>query len=231
MPGLTGIHGNPSVVLGELTPIYNVSFWNLPLSVHETCLCCGLSGRWIIDIFLVPADKLPPGFPQITGSPITNKVVEVGHSTQLMCEATGDPPPKITWLKNMLPVNTSSTPRYFIREDVRGKCQLFVCLFFRLFIHKGLLCYSKQVHSQTFLFIYFLFFFLTIIIIIIAPAHVFTFYIVVINKRISRFFYILKIFYVSIPYFGNVMIEGHCIIKWINCDIFVTMKLNTHPCS
>lgn len=68
----------------------------------------------------VSVDKLPPGFPQITQSPTTNKVVEIGHNAVLTCAATGNPPPKITWLKNMLPINTSNNPRYTIRDDMPG---------------------------------------------------------------------------------------------------------------
>ncbi|XP_063915400.1 tyrosine-protein phosphatase Lar isoform X8 [Zophobas morio] len=69
-------------------------------------------------------DKLPPGFPQITQSPMTNKVVEIGHNAVLTCSATGIPTPKITWLKNMLPINTSNNPRYTIRDDMPGALQI-----------------------------------------------------------------------------------------------------------
>jgi receptor-type tyrosine-protein phosphatase F len=69
-------------------------------------------------------DKLPPGFPQITQSPTTNKVVEIGHNAVLTCAATGNPPPKITWLKNMLPINTSNNPRYSIRDEMPGALQI-----------------------------------------------------------------------------------------------------------
>lgn len=65
-------------------------------------------------------DKLPPGFPQITQPPATNKVVEIGHSTVLNCGATGNPPPRITWFRNMLPIDTTSTPRYSTRDDMPG---------------------------------------------------------------------------------------------------------------
>ncbi|XP_030758827.1 tyrosine-protein phosphatase Lar isoform X4 [Sitophilus oryzae] len=69
-------------------------------------------------------DKLPPGFPQITESPQNNKVVEIGHNTLLNCAATGNPPPKITWLKNMLPINLTVNPRYSIRDDKPGSLQI-----------------------------------------------------------------------------------------------------------
>ncbi|XP_065160082.1 tyrosine-protein phosphatase Lar isoform X3 [Atheta coriaria] len=67
------------------------------------------------------ADKLPPGFPQITQPPQQNKVVEVGHSAMLNCQATGNPPPKIYWVRNMLPIDPANNPRYTIGE---GKFQI-----------------------------------------------------------------------------------------------------------
>ncbi|XP_045464788.1 tyrosine-protein phosphatase Lar isoform X5 [Harmonia axyridis] len=69
-------------------------------------------------------NKLPPGFPLITQSPINNKVVEIGHNTILSCAATGNPPPKITWLRNMRPINISSNPRYVIKDDMPGTLQI-----------------------------------------------------------------------------------------------------------
>ncbi|XP_025828813.1 tyrosine-protein phosphatase Lar isoform X1 [Agrilus planipennis] len=69
-------------------------------------------------------DKLPAGFPQITQSPATNKVVEIGHSTVLTCSASGIPPPKITWYRNMLPIDVKSEPRYSMRDDIPGALQI-----------------------------------------------------------------------------------------------------------
>ncbi|XP_066254214.1 tyrosine-protein phosphatase Lar isoform X6 [Euwallacea similis] len=70
------------------------------------------------------ADKVPPGFPQIVESPQNNKVVEIGHNTMLNCVATGNPTPKVTWLKNLLPINMTNNPRYSMREDKLGALQI-----------------------------------------------------------------------------------------------------------
>lgn len=72
-------------------------------------------------LLFVTADKLPPGFPQITQPPQQNKVVEVGHSAMLNCQATGNPPPKIYWVRNMLPIDPANNPRYTIGE---GQCHI-----------------------------------------------------------------------------------------------------------
>lgn len=61
------------------------------------------------------ADKLPDGFPQITQSPST-KVVEIGHTAVLYCAAAGSPSPKISWVRDSLPVDTSGNPRYSILD-------------------------------------------------------------------------------------------------------------------
>ncbi|KAK5642104.1 hypothetical protein RI129_008271 [Pyrocoelia pectoralis] len=70
------------------------------------------------------ADKVPPGFPQISQPPATSKVVEIGHSTVLTCGAAGNPPPRISWVRNMLPIDTSNTPRYSTRDDMPGALQI-----------------------------------------------------------------------------------------------------------
>ncbi|XP_050307967.1 tyrosine-protein phosphatase Lar isoform X3 [Anthonomus grandis grandis] len=90
--------------------------------VAENGVGDAVSAEAMLTVF--EADRLPPGFPQITESPQNNKVVEIGHNTMLNCAATGNPPPKITWLKNMLPLNISNNPRYSIREDKPGALQI-----------------------------------------------------------------------------------------------------------
>lgn len=72
---------------------------------------------------MLSADKLPPGFPLITQSP-TTKVVEIGHNAVLVCSATGSPQPRISWVRNMLPVDTDNNPRYTILDsNMPGKIQ------------------------------------------------------------------------------------------------------------
>ncbi|XP_046660338.1 tyrosine-protein phosphatase Lar isoform X5 [Homalodisca vitripennis] len=63
-------------------------------------------------------DKLPGGFPEITLPPST-KVVEIGHNAVLVCSAAGSPPPRITWVREMVPVDTANNPRYTVLESGR----------------------------------------------------------------------------------------------------------------
>jgi hypothetical protein len=67
----------------------------------------------------VSADKLPAGFPQITQAPST-KVVEIGHNAVLLCSAVGTPAPRISWVRDMLPVDPSKNPRYTILDTAAG---------------------------------------------------------------------------------------------------------------
>lgn len=53
------------------------------------------------------ADKAPAGFPVITQSPNT-KVIEIGHTAVMQCRATGNPKPKIHWLKDMKRVDLNN---------------------------------------------------------------------------------------------------------------------------
>ncbi|XP_015116835.1 tyrosine-protein phosphatase Lar isoform X1 [Diachasma alloeum] len=60
-------------------------------------------------------DNLPVGFPLITQAP-TTKVVEMGHNALLSCTAVGSPTPIISWIRNMVPINTSN-PRYVVLDS------------------------------------------------------------------------------------------------------------------
>ncbi|XP_076757588.1 tyrosine-protein phosphatase Lar isoform X5 [Xylocopa sonorina] len=60
------------------------------------------------------ADKLPSGFPLISQAPLT-KVVEMGHNAVLLCTAIGSPPPIISWVRDMLPIDTTN-PRYTVLD-------------------------------------------------------------------------------------------------------------------
>ncbi|XP_076144773.1 receptor-type tyrosine-protein phosphatase delta [Alosa pseudoharengus] len=52
-------------------------------------------------------DQLPAGFPTIDMGPQL-KVVERTRTATMLCAASGNPDPDITWFKDFLPVNTSS---------------------------------------------------------------------------------------------------------------------------
>ncbi|XP_065084231.1 tyrosine-protein phosphatase Lar isoform X2 [Ochlerotatus camptorhynchus] len=60
-------------------------------------------------------DKTPEGFPVITQSP-TTRVIEIGHTAVMQCKATGTPPPKIYWIKDMKRVDMTN-PRYSINSE------------------------------------------------------------------------------------------------------------------
>ncbi|XP_063326138.1 receptor-type tyrosine-protein phosphatase delta-like isoform X16 [Pelmatolapia mariae] len=52
-------------------------------------------------------DQLPPGFPTIDMGPQL-KVVERTRTATMLCAASGNPDPDISWFKDFLPVNTSN---------------------------------------------------------------------------------------------------------------------------
>ncbi|XP_078021003.1 protein tyrosine phosphatase receptor type Db isoform X13 [Epinephelus lanceolatus] len=52
-------------------------------------------------------DQLPSGFPTIDMGPQL-KVVERSRTATMLCAASGNPDPEITWFKDFLPVNTSN---------------------------------------------------------------------------------------------------------------------------
>ncbi|XP_041778522.1 tyrosine-protein phosphatase Lar isoform X3 [Anopheles merus] len=60
-------------------------------------------------------DKTPAGFPVIKQFP-TIRVIETGHTAVMQCKATGSPPPKIYWLKDMKRVDMTN-PRYSINSE------------------------------------------------------------------------------------------------------------------
>ncbi|XP_072373302.1 receptor-type tyrosine-protein phosphatase delta-like isoform X13 [Scyliorhinus torazame] len=55
-------------------------------------------------------DQLPVGYPTIDMGPQL-KVVERTRTATMLCAASGNPDPEITWFKDFLPVDTSSTGR------------------------------------------------------------------------------------------------------------------------
>ena len=63
--------------------------------------------------------SVPTGYPVITESP-TLKAVEKDRNTVMVCAATGNPPPRITWLKDYKPVDVSSDPRKMLLQTGQG---------------------------------------------------------------------------------------------------------------
>lgn len=69
-------------------------------------VCVMSSSVWrVYSIFL--EDQLPSGFPTIDMGPQL-KVVERSRTATMLCAASGNPDPEITWFKDFLPVNTSN---------------------------------------------------------------------------------------------------------------------------
>nr|CAD7398702.1 unnamed protein product [Timema poppensis] len=90
-----------------------------PESSHDIPVIGSLifrEGNALYHAFTEVADKLPDGFPQITQAPST-KVVEIGHNTVLLCSAIGTPSPEITWVRDMMPVNTGDNHRYRVMDS------------------------------------------------------------------------------------------------------------------
>uniref|UniRef100_A0A3Q4I9J1 Protein tyrosine phosphatase receptor type D n=1 Tax=Neolamprologus brichardi TaxID=32507 RepID=A0A3Q4I9J1_NEOBR len=68
-------------------------------------------------------DQLPPGFPTIDMGPQL-KVVERTRTATMLCAASGNPDPDISWFKDFLPVNTSNNNGRIkqLRSESFGKC-------------------------------------------------------------------------------------------------------------
>lgn len=49
---------------------------------------------------------VPSGFPRIVENP-TLKAVEKGRATVMMCSASGNPVPVVSWYKDLVPVDVS----------------------------------------------------------------------------------------------------------------------------
>lgn len=77
-------------------------------------LCCATnlkmyvmsSSAWLVSL-IFSEDQLPSGFPTIDMGPQL-KVVERSRTATMLCAASGNPDPEITWFKDFLPVNTSN---------------------------------------------------------------------------------------------------------------------------
>lgn len=81
-----------------------------------------------LSVFLTE-DLLPPGFPNIDMGPQL-KVVERTRTATMLCAASGNPDPEITWYKDFLPIDPSASNGR-IKQLRSGKDSLnfFVFLF------------------------------------------------------------------------------------------------------
>lgn len=59
-------------------------------------------------VFLFTEDLLPLGFPHIDMGPQL-KVVERTRTATMLCAASGNPDPEITWYKDFLPIDPSAS--------------------------------------------------------------------------------------------------------------------------
>uniref|UniRef100_A0A914E582 Ig-like domain-containing protein n=1 Tax=Acrobeloides nanus TaxID=290746 RepID=A0A914E582_9BILA len=62
---------------------------------------------------VLPADQLPEGFPLIEAHPAL-KSVEQGRTAHVTCRVEGDPRPKVLWLRDLMPIDIRSNPRYSV---------------------------------------------------------------------------------------------------------------------
>ncbi|KAK1897290.1 Receptor-type tyrosine-protein phosphatase S, partial [Dissostichus eleginoides] len=71
----------------------------------------------------VSEDLLPPGFPNIDMGPQL-KVVERTRTATMLCAASGNPDPEITWYKDFLPIDPSASNGRIkqLRSESFGKC-------------------------------------------------------------------------------------------------------------
>ncbi|KAJ7401944.1 hypothetical protein BTVI_91243 [Pitangus sulphuratus] len=58
--------------------------------------------------FVTAEDHLPAGFPTIDMGPQL-KVVEKARTATMLCAASGNPDPEISWFKDFLPVDTATS--------------------------------------------------------------------------------------------------------------------------
>jgi len=74
---------------------------------------------------------VPSGYPRIVESP-TLKAVEKDRNTVMLCSATGDPAPIISWLKDYVPVDLADT-RFKILQTGKRLSTLCLLLMFLIF--------------------------------------------------------------------------------------------------
>lgn len=82
-------------------------------------------------VLFFSADKTPAGFPIITQSPQT-RVVEIGHTAVMQCRSTGNPTPKIFWLKDSVGLDMTNI-RYSLLDGKSFSGTLLCAYFFSRF--------------------------------------------------------------------------------------------------
>ena len=89
--------------------------------------------------------NLPSGFPRIKQNP-KMKVVEKGRNAILVCEAEGDPPVNIYWVKDSIRLRRD--PRFTVMQQgkLRGERVQNFCVVFR---HILMLYILVPLHSHT----------------------------------------------------------------------------------
>lgn len=72
---------------------------------------------------------MPSGFPSIT-VPTSTSVVEIGHAVVLLCGASGNPPPRIRWVRDYMPLDIRSNHRYTLLEgNMPGENRIIQALY------------------------------------------------------------------------------------------------------
>lgn len=74
------------------------------LIIQFIILVCNI----ILSLFSPTEDLLPQGFPNIDMGPQL-KVVERTRTANMLCAASGNPDPEITWFKDFLPIDPSTS--------------------------------------------------------------------------------------------------------------------------
>uniref|UniRef100_A0A672JSY4 protein-tyrosine-phosphatase n=1 Tax=Salarias fasciatus TaxID=181472 RepID=A0A672JSY4_SALFA len=78
-------------------------------NIYE-CVAENIEGEVTVNakLSIIREDQLPPGFPNIDMGPQL-KVVERTRTATMLCAASGNPDPEITWYKDFLPIDPSAS--------------------------------------------------------------------------------------------------------------------------
>nr|XP_012139449.1 PREDICTED: tyrosine-protein phosphatase Lar isoform X7 [Megachile rotundata] len=106
------VHNYENGALLRIEPVKSIRDNTLYECVAENGVGDAVSAEAQLKVY--EAEKLPSGFPLISQAP-TTKVVEMGHNAVLICTAVGSPPPIISWVRDMLPIDTTNA-RYTVLD-------------------------------------------------------------------------------------------------------------------